>query len=221
MKPTQLAFVLALTLCLQMPASAALLIAGVDFEDGVGGWSNAPDDLNGSDGITVSSGWTDGNPTNDNNANTAGAYEGNFPARLQATAAYFSITIPDGVVLDLDQVFFAVRGATGTTGAPSGRQVRFRTSLEGATEWLFENTNLPGRNNSNVDNPSEWVTASLNLTDAKYDGLTNTTIQFIFGTSGGVDLDGITVSGTIVPEPSSAALIGFGGLALLLRRRRS
>ncbi|MGB0993251.1 MAG: PEP-CTERM sorting domain-containing protein [Akkermansiaceae bacterium] len=32
--------------------------------------------------------------------------------------------------------------------------------------------------------------------------------------------DGITLEGTAVPEPSSSALIGLGGLALLMRRRK-
>lgn len=33
-------------------------------------------------------------------------------------------------------------------------------------------------------------------------------------------LDDITLNGTVVPEPSSTALLGLGGLALILRRRR-
>jgi len=32
--------------------------------------------------------------------------------------------------------------------------------------------------------------------------------------------DGITLEGTVVPEPSSTALLGLGGLALILRRRK-
>lgn len=177
----------------------AELIAGVDFESGVGGFSIAPDDLNALDLVTVSTGWTGSNPTNDGNANNAGAYEGIFPARLQGTDAFWSITIPSGVIVDLDQIFFAVRGATGGSGAPTTRTVQFRTSLDGPDEWLFENATLPGRNNDNADNPSEWIQANLALTDTKYQGLTDTTIDFIFNTpSGGIDLDGITVSGTIV-----------------------
>ena len=38
----------------------------------------------------------------------------------------------------------------------------------------------------------------------------------------GTDADAplLTIEGTLVPEPSSACLLGLGGLALLLRRRR-
>ena len=187
----------------------AELIAGVDFESGVGGFSSAPDDLNVLDLVTVSTGWATGFPSevpsNDDNATNAGAYEGIFPARFEGEDAFWSITIPSGVIVDLDQIFFAVRGATGGTGAPTTRTVQFRTSLDDPSEWLFENTTLPGRNNDGTDNPSEWIQANLALTDTKYDGLTDTTIDFIFNApSGGIDLDGITVSGTvsgtIVPE---------------------
>lgn len=36
----------------------------------------------------------------------------------------------------------------------------------------------------------------------------------------GSDYDNIVLQGTVVPEPSSAALLGLGGLAFILRRRR-
>ena len=35
-----------------------------------------------------------------------------------------------------------------------------------------------------------------------------------------INIDDITLNGTVVPEPSSTALLGLGGLALILRRRR-
>jgi len=203
-------------------SASATVIAGVDFEDGSGGFSVAPDDLNLSDDITVSSGWSPATIDlgEDNNANTAGAYEGNFPGRLDGNGSW-SITIPVGVEVDLDQFFFAARGATGSTGGSTGRQVRFRTSLDGPTEWLFEDTSLPARDNDTTDDPSEWMTANINLTDAKYDGLTDTTIDFVFDTQGAVDLDGILVYGTVVPEPSAFALIaGCFGLTWVMLRRR-
>ena len=33
-------------------------------------------------------------------------------------------------------------------------------------------------------------------------------------------LDDIVITGNVVPEPSTAALLGLGGLALILRRRK-
>ena len=42
------------------------------------------------------------------------------------------------------------------------------------------------------------------------------------GTSAGnnVGIDNLSFNGTVVPEPSSAALLGLGGLALVMRRRK-
>ena len=41
------------------------------------------------------------------------------------------------------------------------------------------------------------------------------------GGSSAAIFDDITVNGVVVPEPSSAALLGLGGLALLARRKRA
>lgn len=202
-------------------STEAALIFGVDFEDGSGGFDRTPDDLNLTDGITGSSGtgdgvydgWTltnNGALRNDAGANSAGAYEGDFPARLQdSDGASWSINIPSGVILDLDNIFFATRGATGG----GGREIKFRTSIDNPDEFLYENVNLPGRSTG-------WTEVDIDLADAKYKGLTDTTVEFIWISSNAADLDGIVVSGTIVPEPSSVSLVllGMGGLAL--RRRR-
>lgn len=203
---------------LTLSADAAL-IAGVDFEDGSGGFDRTPDDLNPGDGITTSSGtggdlyegWeldNNGALRNDNGANGAGAFEGNFPARLQDSGAFWTITIPVGVILDLDNVSFATRGATGG----GGRDIDFTTSLDGGV-LLYDNDNLPGRNTG-------WTPVSIDLTDAKYKGLTDTTVQFIWSSPNAADIDAIVVSGTVIPEPTSLALLGLGGL-LIARRRRA
>ena len=183
-------------------SASAVPIAGVDFEDGVGGWSRSPDDLDAGDGITVSADWTlqiTGKLRNDAGANAAGAFEGNFPARLE-TGGAFSITIPDTVVLDLTNVSFQVRGATGSTGAPSGRIARFNTSLDGATlpdslgtpitgTILYDSGSLPGR--------PTWTAVSIDLTDSLYKGLTDTTIYFHFYGASAVDIDAIVISGDL------------------------
>lgn len=70
---------------------------------------------------------------------------------------------------------------------------------------------------------------SVDLSAAAYQGLSDITFRIVFddrqANSGGASasiIDNIIVNGTVVPipEPSSTALLGLGGLALILRRRK-
>ncbi|MFK7789134.1 MAG: PEP-CTERM sorting domain-containing protein [Phycisphaeraceae bacterium] len=58
---------------------------------------------------------------------------------------------------------------------------------------------------------------------ATFDGASHADLAYIeitsFGTGFGMVFDNIQVEGTLVPEPSSLALLGLGGLAMLRRRR--
>jgi hypothetical protein len=213
-------------------SGSAGLIAGVDFEgasDNI--YDENPDDLAASDGVTVSTGggtglyngWTivktsDGTSAggfrNDGGATGAGGTSPDFPSRLEGgRVASFAITIDDSTALDLDRIVFDVRGGTNGTG----RDVQFRTSLEGETEYLYENLNLPGRTTGG------WTNVDLTLSDSKYDGLTGRTIDIVFRTPGGaIDLDTIEVYGTTspTPEPSTLALAALGLLGLIGCGRR-
>ena len=76
-----------------------------------------------------------------------------------------------------------------------------------------------------------WVAKSYTLTDG-VDGITFTDDAYIMirklsvgGTNGGANntfhvFDNISITSAAVPEPSSTALLGLGGLALMMRRRK-
>lgn len=217
-------------------AANAALIAGVDFEapgnDSL--FDTSPDDYDPADGITVSSGgaapvfngWTlltltggngaSGNLRNDGGATSAGATSPNFPARLEGSrTGSWSITVPSGVVLNLESIRFDVRGATSGTG----RDGQFTTSLETAGTYLWENLNLPGRTSGG------WLPISVPLSGSTYQGLTDQTVFFTWRTpTGAIDLDtielyGSVVSASAIPETGSCALLLI--LGVVARRRRS
>lgn len=219
-----------LSFCSTAVHAAVTLIAGVDFEGASSTvYDSSPDDLDLTDGITVSSGtaapvfsgWTlllldgtsgaSGNLRNDAGGTTAGGTSPDFPARLEgARTGSWSITIPAGVILNLDRIEFDVRGAT----AAAGRDGQFNTSLDGIT-LLWEDLNLNGRTSGN------WQHINVDLTGPLYQGLSDQTVSFIWRTttSGAIDLDTIQLHGTVIPEPASAALVALGALGFLWRRR--
>ena len=51
-------------------------------------------------------------------------------------------------------------------------------------------------------------------------GTQNTAVPGQVSFTGAANVQAITFDGTVVPEPSSTALLGLGGLALILRRRK-
>jgi hypothetical protein len=225
-----------LTLALSSNSANATLIAGVDFE-GLGGiYDESPDDLILGDGITVSSGtnssiglfdgWTlvrthntdfggNGSLRKDGNATAAGGTSGMYPSRLSdKTKGSWSIIIDYNFLLDLERIEFDVRGATGG----NGRDVQFNTSLDG-TNILFEDLNLTGRNAGS----GIFQHVSVDLTDAKYQGLRAQEVSFNFiAPGGGIDLDTIQVFGSVsyVPAPASLALLGFGLAGLCFSKRK-
>ncbi|MFN3168590.1 MAG: PEP-CTERM sorting domain-containing protein [Phycisphaeraceae bacterium] len=189
--------------------TSATPLVGVDFEDGGGGFDRSPDYLTpipSGPWIDLDSDWTlqsNGKLRNDNGANAAGAFEGSFPARLESGGA-FGFAIPSGLLVDLTRVSFQVRAGTGSEGTPTGRNVQFNTSLDGATlpdaggtpitgDLLFDSGGLISR--------PDWTPVTIDLTDSLYKGLSGTTIYFHwYAPNGAVDLDAIVISGGIGPS---------------------
>jgi hypothetical protein len=85
---------------------------------------------------------------------------------------------------------------------------------------------IPATGNVNPANHVDYDHSLAGLADHTLAAGESAVIRLAFsggtGSGGGHHLfvDNIAVSGDLVPEPSSAALLGLGGLALILRRRK-
>lgn len=189
-------------LLLALPgAVVASPIAGVDFSDEFGGNTDAPEDLDLGDSITVSP-WSFPGTTGriiqgDRNANAGrdsapvakfDGPTGNGVAPLVGDAPptdgihTFSVTI--GVdAINLTNVSFVHSKAT---GSGSIRWIAFRTSLDDTLIYSEVGVIRPG-----------VTTVSLNLTAPKYENIANQTVEFFWycggqGT-GDMDIDSIVI----------------------------
>ncbi|MDB4354240.1 hypothetical protein N9Z02_02940, partial [Akkermansiaceae bacterium] len=180
---------------------SALPIAGVDFDDGAGGDDITPDDLEPTDGITVSDWVFEGEgsiPGLDNNSNTDRESDpvrklngpnnstptppavGEAPPVLGVHS--FSITIDDNPI-DLNKVQFDFSKATGSANI---RWVAFRTSLDSNIIFSQVGEARPA-----------FPTVEIILTDPKYSNLSNQEVEFIWYAggqgSGDLDIDSIII----------------------------
>lgn len=178
-------------------------VAGVDFSSG-GSFNSSTDDLVAGDGITVS-GWSfagGGGIVSDSNADAgrASAPVGKFngpsttgtPPVVGSTPPTqgvhsFTILIDPGTTINLANVSFDFSRAT---GSGNQRWLAFRTSLDSA---LIYSENGPAR--------STLESVSLDLTDAKYQGLSNESVTFYWYSggegSGDCDIDSIVIDAEI------------------------
>ena len=219
-------------------SASATLIAGSDFSDAAvfgraGGAYDIvnTDDLNVADGISVGpwtfsngngfSSWADGGarpgmPT-DQVTKIDGISNDPLPILGGDTSGFgsvsFQIDVPAGTQLDLTSVNFYWRMATG--GATQERWVGFNTSLDSGLTFVEVGPARP-----------EVVNTTIDLSDPRFQGLTDTSVTFNWyaggAGSGDIDFDLPTVNGnvSVIPEPSAVALFGLAGLAAFMRRRR-
>lgn len=179
---------------------SALPIVGVDFDDGVGGDDTTPDDLEVTDGVTVSD-WVfsgGGIAVADASSNTdrvsAPVRKFNGPNNSSATPPAigdapptngvhsFSITIDD-VPIDLNKVQFNFSKATESANI---RWIAFRTSLD--TNIIFSQVG---------EARPAFPLVEIVLSDPKYKNLSDQEVEFIWycggqGT-GDMDIDSIVI----------------------------
>ena len=179
-------------------------IVGCDFDDGGGAWDKTPDDLNASDGITVS-GWTHIGGT---------MSQGNGSGRPSAPVATlrgeasrpgvgddpptngihsFSITIPPAKSLALTRVEFDFSQSMSSAQSGHNRWIAFRTSLD--SKIIFSQIGI-------WQPDLEHIT--LDLSGSEYEKLSGQTVDFHWynggGTTFGVDLDSVVISGVFSPK---------------------
>ncbi len=153
--------------------------------------------------------------------NSRGWHDSTDQASAKSNGDYleFGISVDTGFLLsNLSAGFFGDRSASG----PSSIEVFYSTDGFATESSVLAATDV-------------GINGSIRDTTAVGDALTGTVLFRIYGygatsSSGTFDLEktkydgtyGLAINGDVVavPEPSSAALLGLGGLALILRRRR-
>ncbi|MCP5538437.1 MAG: PEP-CTERM sorting domain-containing protein [Akkermansiaceae bacterium] len=157
--------------------------------------------------------------------------EGNdWTAGNKSQTMSFSVDIAAGADADLTTISFShgyfndANSNASTSGIIWYLQVE-----EGANTYNYDSSSTTWTHNGGANfqwNPNNPYTVTL---DSALTALSDTTVTFTWGFDGqrsnNLDnqsnwLDDITLTYTAVPEPSTTALLGLGGLALILRRRK-
>jgi hypothetical protein len=191
--------------------------SSIGFEAGITGSSTASDDLRITGGETL--GGENGGPDYEDvdQDRIATANWVTFTIAVSATQE-IGLTSLDFDYTEIDPAAFLLGVYTSKTGFTEGDHLL----------GIFDSTTTAGPlpNTTFTDNNG----TSVNLSGiTALQGLTDETVEFRFllGDSSGSSsrihvLDDIVLNGdvTVVPEPSTTALIGLGGIALILRRRK-
>ncbi|MDB4754540.1 PEP-CTERM sorting domain-containing protein [Akkermansiaceae bacterium] len=124
------------------------------------------------------------------------------------------MTIASGFSVDLTDITFdfdSRNSSGGLQGATAVRNIVFDMTIDGSTYGSQQGGDVTG----GVDYLATFSEA-LTLAEGVH-----TLVITADGTGPGVfaPIDDLSINGSVVPEPSSAILIGLSGLALIRRRR--
>ncbi len=129
----------------------------------------------------------------------------------------FTLTVGTGYTADLTDITFDFDSRSsggGLQGSTQIREITFDMTINGAAYGTQQGGDVAG-----AADYLATFTDSLQLAAGSH-----TLVITADGTGTGVfaPIDDLSINGavTTVPEPSSAALLGLGGLALILRRRK-
>ncbi len=200
--------------------------AGIAQADTVNGFANGGFETAGSGGLAAES-WLN---AAQGYTRSTDAFEGNFSLELASPAVNAAVALQNSIddgglppltAGDTPTFSFQAKGFAGTTG-----NVLFALRfLNDSGDILYDSGNQFFQDDINQDN---WSLITL-TPDAVPVGATAAFVEFsqaigpINGTdllAGSVLIDNVNLSVTAVPEPTSAALLGLGGLGLIFRRRR-
>ncbi len=167
-----------------------------------------------------------GQATNDLNLNGWGGSTSDTIDAAVAGLRYISFTIQSqsGFELNLNGASVNFTAWRNGGGAPEDFGLAART--DGGTfvagNQIGSVLLKPHGGSSGISNPQ---TLSFTFSGAQWDGVTDAVEIRLYGWDGTGNLhtEDTTITGasvTVVPELSSAALLGLGGLALILRRRK-
>ena len=114
-----------------------------------------------------------------------------------------------------------INGAGSQTTNFTGNQ-RFEQWYNVSFTWTPTggNTGNFSATGSSATTTSSWTVSQSGFTFDSADAYFGFGAGDYFGNLSIATYDNISITGTVVPEPSTTALIGLGGLALIIRRRR-
>ena len=197
--------------------SAASIVFNLDAPEGNHTASASSNDFG--SGVTVSSATIPGNYRKFQNGRAELSVQNPTPNILQ-----FTVTVDDTTTIDLSTLAFDYGYVNPV--APNDVTPFWNLSLtSGSADALSGGVGTVATGDTSFHASPESLNLSglTNLTD------TSVTFTYSFTTTEGRNnnsfnrihtMDNIVLSGAVVPEPSSAALLGLGGLALLMRRRK-